>query len=60
MAKRKKTKQPHKGWKAAASKRHEKPKCDPLRNNPVVGWMNEGQAESILADIRDEKRRGVW
>lgn len=33
---------------------------DPLRNNPVVGFMSEAQAEGILAEIRDEKRRGVW
>lgn len=33
---------------------------DPLRNNPVVGFMSEKQAEGILEEIKDEKRRGVW
>jgi hypothetical protein len=33
-----------------------KRKGDPLRNNPVVGFMSEEQAESILADMRNERR----
>ena len=35
-------------------------KGDPLRGNPLVGFISEGQAEGILAEIREEKRRGVW
>lgn len=33
-------------------------KRDPLRNNPVVGFMSEAQAEGILAEMREEDRRG--
>lgn len=29
---------------------------DPLRNNPVVGFMSEKQAEEILEEMRDERR----
>ena len=32
-------------WRAPKSR-------DPLRNNPVVGFMSEAQAESILAEMR--------
>ena len=28
---------------------------DPLRNNPVVGWMSEKQAEDILEEMRNER-----
>jgi hypothetical protein len=60
MQKRKR-KQPHKGWKDAARKSREKKlKGDPLRGNPLVGFISEEQAERILAEIREEKRRGVW
>jgi hypothetical protein len=31
-------------------------KGDPLRNNPVVGWMSEAQAEGILEEMRNERR----
>lgn len=30
---------------------------DPVRNNPVVGFMSEAQAESILAEMREERLR---
>ena len=33
---------------------------DPLRNNPVVGWMSEAQAERILAEMREEESRGIY
>lgn len=29
---------------------------DPLRNNPVVGFMTEKQAEGILEEMRNERR----
>lgn len=32
-------------------------KRDPLRNNPVVGFMSEAQAERILAEMREERCR---
>jgi hypothetical protein len=32
-----------------------KPGGDPLRNNPVVGFMSEAQAESILDEMRNER-----
>lgn len=31
---------------------------DPLRNNPVVGFMSEAQAERILAEMRGERNAG--
>lgn len=31
---------------------HYDKKRDPLRNNPVVGFMSEAQAEGILAEMR--------
>ena len=35
---------------------HAKKRGDPLRNNPVVGFMTEAQAERILAEMREEER----
>lgn len=35
---------------------HTKKRSDPLRNNPVVGFMTEAQAERILAEMREEER----
>ncbi len=32
-------------------------RADPLRNNPVVGFMSEAQAERILAEMREEEGR---
>jgi hypothetical protein len=32
-------------------------RTDPLRNNPVVGFMSEAQAEGILAEMREERSR---
>ena len=29
---------------------------DPLRGNPVVGFMSEEQAERILAEMRGERK----
>lgn len=34
--------------------RREKPSLDPLRNNPIVGFMSNEQAERILAEMRTE------
>jgi hypothetical protein len=31
------------------------PPSDPLRNNPVVGFMSEKQAEGILEEMRAER-----
>lgn len=30
--------------------------ADPLRDNPVVGFMSEEQAERILAEMRGERK----
>lgn len=32
---------------------------DPLRNNPVVGFMSEKQAEGILEEMRSERRSDI-
>lgn len=37
----------------SAARRHAR--LDPLRNNPVVGFMSEEQAERILAEMRGER-----
>jgi hypothetical protein len=34
-----------------------KARLDPLRNNPIVGFMSEEQAEGILAEMRAERCR---
>lgn len=34
---------------------HAKKRGDPLRNNPVVGFMSEAQAEGILEEMRQER-----
>lgn len=41
------------------AQRNSRPKRDPLRNNPVVGFMREEQAERILAEMREERCRNL-